>query len=179
MKEANLCCNILWVIFGGFFDCLAWCFLGAILCITIIGIPAGTQCFKIACFILCPFGKQIVPKEGGYDGCDCILNFFWIIFLGLWLAIIELFYGIFLCITICGIPFGIQHFKLAKIAFMPFGSRILDEDAGPTTVINPAQPPIVVVQTGAQPGYPAHAQPGYPAQPGYVQPGYTPPPQPI
>ena len=54
---------------------------------------------------------------------------------------------------------------------MPFGSRILDEDAGPTTVINPAQPPIVVVQTGAQPGYPA--------QPGYVQPGYTPPPQPI
>ena len=179
MREANICCNILWVIFGGFFDCVAWCLFGCILCISIIGIPAGVQCFKIGCFVLCPFGKQIVAKEGGYDGCDCILNFFWIIFAGLWLAILEVFCGIFLCITICGIPFGIQHFKIAKIAFMPFGSRILDEDA-PPTVVATGQPPIVVVQTGAQP-YPAQpygAQP-YPAQPGYAQPGYSPPPQPI
>ena len=166
--EANLCCNILWFIFGGFEICLGWCFFGLILCITIIGIPAGIQCFKIGCFALCPFGKQVVPKEGGLSGCDLCLNILWILFCGLWIAIGEIFAGIFWCITICGIPFGIQCFKL------PFGARILDTDAPPTTVITaPAQPPIVVVQTGAP------AQPYPQQQMGYTAPiGYTPPPQP-
>ena len=172
--EANLCCNIIWVVFGGFGVCVWWCFIGLFICCTIIGIPAGIQCFKIGCFALCPFGKQIIPKEGGLSGCDFCLNIIWILIFGLWTAIFEIFIGCFFCITICGIPFGIQWFKIAKITFMPFGARILDTDAPPTTIITaPAQPPIVVVQTGApvQP-YPQQ-QMGYTAPP-----GYTPPPQP-
>ena len=163
----NLLCNIIWFIFGGFETALVWFFVGIICCISVIGIPAGTQCFKIGCFVLCPFGKQIVPKEGGLSGCDYCCNFFWIIFVGFWLAIMELFVGVIWCITRCGIPFGLQMFKLAKITFMPFGARILDTD-NPPTAAGPAQPPIVVVQTGA-PTYPPQ-QMGYTTSPGYVPP---------
>ena len=166
MGPGSVCCNILWVIFGGFATCLGWCIPGLILCITIIGIPAGVQCFKIGCFALCPFGRQIVPKEGGYDGCDMCLNIIWVILAGLWIAIVEGLFGVILCITIFGIPFGLQHFKIAKIAFMPFGSRILDDDAPQTIVVTQqVQQPIIVVNSGPQ--VPPPTQPGYvpPSQP--------------
>ena len=147
MKSVNICCNILWFIFGGFEICLMWCISGVILCCTICGIPAGIQCFKIGCFALCPFGKEIQPKPEGRSCCECFLNCLWIIFWGLWLCIMEGIFGIMCCITICGIPFGIQHFKLAKICLMPFGSVIVDMDE--TQVVPGApvqQPPIVVVE---------------------------------
>ena len=147
MKSVNICCNILWFIFGGFEICLMWCISGVILCCTICGIPAGIQCFKIGCFALCPFGRKIVPKEGGYDGCDMCLNIIWVILAGLWIAIVEGLFGVILCITIIGIPFGLQHFKIAQIAFMPFGSRIVDMDEVQVVPGAPVQqPPIVVVQ---------------------------------
>ena len=160
MQEANCCCNVIWVIFGGFFVCLDWCIPGVILCITIIGIPAGLQCFKIGYFALCPFGRKIVGKPGSNESCNCILNIIWVILAGLWIAIGEAIIGVLYCITICGIPFGLQHFKIAAIAFAPFGAEILDEDA------QPVQSPIVVINTGSQP--PNY---GYPTQPGYNPPG--------
>ena len=80
MKSVNICCNILWFIFGGFEICLMWCISGVILCCTICGIPAGIQCFKIGCFALCPFGKEIQPKPEGRSCCECFLNCLWIIF---------------------------------------------------------------------------------------------------
>ena len=160
MQEANCCCNVIWVIFGGFFIWLGWCIPGIILCITIIGIPAGLQCFKIGYFALCPFGRKIAGKQGSNDTCNCILNIIWVILAGLWIAIGEAIIGVLYCITICGIPFGLQHFKIAAIAFAPFGAEILDEDA------QPVQSPIVVINAGSQP--PNY---GYPTQPGYNPPG--------
>ena len=113
--------NILWVILGGFLVALAWLIAGIILCITIIGIPAGVQCFKIAGFVFLPFGKQI--NYGGHTG-SLILNVLWILLFGWELAIGSLIPGIIFCITIIGIPFGKQYFKLAKLGLMPFGTTI-------------------------------------------------------
>ena len=148
----DLCCNILWFIFGGFEIFLIWCLAGIILCITIIGIPAGLQCFKIGTFALCPFGKEVVPKAGGSSCCECFGNIIWILLCGLYICIMEGITGVLFCITICGIPFGLQHFKLAKLALAPFGTTIQIKGDSPTFVSPPpTQPPIVVVQTGYSP----------------------------
>jgi uncharacterized membrane protein YccF (DUF307 family) len=113
--------NILWVIFEGFWLALGWLLAGLLLCITVIGIPFGIQCFKIAGFVLFPFGKEINYGKGTGS---FLLNIIWIIFGGLGLAIGSLMMGLLWCITIIGIPFGIQSIKLAKLSLMPFGSEI-------------------------------------------------------
>ena len=113
--------NFLWFIFGGFVSGLSWCLAGVIWCITIIGIPVGTQCFKMAGLSVFPFGKEVT--YGGGAG-SLILNVLWLIISGLPLAIEHLAIGAALCITIIGIPFGLQQFKLAKLALMPFGATV-------------------------------------------------------
>ena len=113
--------NFLWFIFGGFVSGLSWCLAGVIWCITIIGIPVGTQCFKMAGLSFFPFGKEVT--YGGGAG-SLILNVLWLIISGLPLAIEHLAIGATLCITIIGIPFGLQQFKLAKLALMPFGATV-------------------------------------------------------
>ena len=113
--------NIIWFLFGGFLMALCWVITGIFYCVTIIGIPIGLQAFKLAGLALWPFGKQVI--YGGGAG-SFILNIIWIIFGGLLLALSHLFWGILFSITIIGIPFGKQHFKLAKLALMPFGAVI-------------------------------------------------------
>ncbi len=113
--------NFLWFIFGGFVSGLSWCLAGVIWCITIIGIPVGTQCFKMAGLSFFPFGKEVT--YGGGAG-SLSLNVLWLIISGLPLAIEHLAIGAALCITIIGIPFGLQQFKLAKLALMPFGATV-------------------------------------------------------
>lgn len=113
--------NVLWFIFGGIFSGLSWCFSGIFWCITIIGIPIGKQCFKFADVAFFPFGKEI--KYGG-GAFSLIANIFWLIFTGLWMALSYLLAGLIFCVTIIGIPFGLQMFKLAKLALMPFGASI-------------------------------------------------------
>ncbi|MCL2285101.1 MAG: YccF domain-containing protein [Firmicutes bacterium] len=113
--------NILWLFLCGFWLCVAWLIVGAVQCITIIGIPFGLQSFKLAGLSLWPFGKTVTYGGGGGS---FLMNMLWIIFGGLVLAIIDCIFGIILCITIIGIPFGIQCFKLAKLSFMPFGATI-------------------------------------------------------
>lgn len=113
--------NIIWFICGGFVSCISWLLAGVLWCITIIGIPVGIQCFKIAGLSLFPFGKEV--EYGGGAG-SLILNILWIIISGVPLAIESLILGIVCCITIIGIPFGLQHFKIAKLALMPFGTVI-------------------------------------------------------
>ncbi len=113
--------NILWFIFGGFITGISWLLVGFLWCITIIGIPIGIQCFKLAELSFFPFGKEV--KYGGGAG-SFLLNILWIIFSGLLLAIESAVFGLLLCITIIGIPFGLQHFKIAKLALMPFGASI-------------------------------------------------------
>ena len=103
--------NILWFIFGGLLGGLAWVFAGCIWCITIIGIPVGLQCFKFATLAFWPFGKEIVYGNGMFS---FLVNLIWIVFFGcIW------------CITIVGIPFGKQFFKMARLSFMPFGASVI------------------------------------------------------
>ncbi len=117
----NLLGNILWIIFGGFFSGLSWLVSGILWCITIIGIPYGRQCFKFASMSFAPFGKE-VTYGGGTP--SFIANIIWLIFFGLPMALENIVFGCLWCITIIGIPFGLQFFKIAKLSLMPFGSKI-------------------------------------------------------
>lgn len=114
--------NILWVIFGGLEMAFGWFIAGCLWSITIIGLPIGLQCFKIAGLLLWPFKKQIVPSSMG--AISFLMNILWLLISGIWLAIAEVITGVALCITIIGIPFGLQHFKYATLALMPFGTRV-------------------------------------------------------
>lgn len=113
--------NIIWFIFAGFWAWLSWSLVGILLCITVIGIPFGLQCFKIGSFGLFPFGKQI--ESGGSLG-SLLLNIIWIILFGWELALMHLASALLLCITIIGIPFAFQAVKLAGISLFPFGAKI-------------------------------------------------------
>lgn len=113
--------NMLWLILVGWLLALGWFLVGVLFCITIIGIPYGMQFFKIAGFALWPFGKEVVYGGGGVS---FLLNLTWILLFGWELTIAAAVAGLALCITIIGIPFGLQAFKLAKLGLMPFGSQI-------------------------------------------------------
>ena len=113
--------NILWIIFGGFFSALGWWIAGLIWCITVVGIPIGVQCFKLSSISLNPFGKE-VRYEGG--AISFLLNICWFIFSGIELALENFLIGLILCITIVGIPFGKQFFKIAKLSLRPFGAVV-------------------------------------------------------
>lgn len=113
--------NILWFIFGGFLLGMGWFVTGLLWCLTIVGIPVGVQCFKIGLIAMCPFGQNL-DNDG--KASSFILNILWIVFGGLELSVFSFVMGILCCITIIGIPFGKQFFKLAKIAMMPFGTSI-------------------------------------------------------
>ena len=113
--------NVLWFIFGGFLSGISWIISGILWCITIIGIPYGIQCFKFARLSFAPFGKNV---QYGKSIMSLIANIIWTIFFGIPMAIENIFFGCIWCITIVGIPFGLQFFKIAKLAFAPFGSKI-------------------------------------------------------
>ncbi|MBE6667414.1 MAG: YccF domain-containing protein [Ruminococcaceae bacterium] len=112
--------NLIWFIFGGLILALLWFFLGLVLCITIVGIPFGIQCFKVARISLFPFGKKVKLHASKHP----IANFIWFILFGLATAIVYLGLGILHCITIIGIPKGIFCFKIMKLALFPFGAEI-------------------------------------------------------
>ncbi|MBG9984299.1 YccF domain-containing protein [Aerococcaceae bacterium DSM 111022] len=117
--------NIIWFIFGGFVSFISWAFIGLLLCLTIIGIPLGIQCFKMARLSAAPFGKEVyVNPSGG----SLLINILWIIFGGLPLATSYIASGIVLCLTIIGIPFGIQQFKMVALALFPFGAEVLNSN---------------------------------------------------
>ena len=113
--------NLLWFFIEGIAMFFGWALAGLIMCVTIIGIPVGIQCFKIAGFVLFPFGKSVDYKDGMGK---FLLNLLWIIFFGWELALSAAIIGVVWCVSIIGIPFGIQSFKIAKLAFMPFGTEI-------------------------------------------------------
>ena len=117
----NFLCNVIWFIFAGIWLTLAWALVGVLWCVTIVGIPIGVQCFKMARLALAPFGTEV--EYGGHFG-SLLLNVLWIVFGGLELCIVALVAGAVCCITIVGIPAGIQSFKFAKLALMPFGSSV-------------------------------------------------------
>ncbi len=114
--------NVLWFIFGGFWQGIGWFLAGVLWCITIVGIPIGKQCFKFARLSFFPFGKDVV--YGGGVG-SVLLNILWLVLSGIPLAVVAALNGIVFCVTIIGIPFGLQCFKLAKLALMPFGATVV------------------------------------------------------
>lgn len=113
--------NILWFICGGFICWLEYVLLGLLLCITIVGIPFGIQCFKFAELCAMPFGKELRYTMGP---TSVLGNILWIALVGWETALTELVIGAVLCLTIVGIPFGVQFFKLAGLSLMPFGSHV-------------------------------------------------------
>jgi len=123
----NFLGNLIWLIFGGFLAALGYFFGGIILCITIVGIPFGLQCFKLAGLVLWPFGKQVVSNTKQTGCLSVVANIIWILVGGLCVTVTHLVMGALLYITIIGIPFGRQHFKLLEISLMPFGKKIVKE----------------------------------------------------
>ena len=118
--------NILWLLLGGIFTAVEYIASSLAMMITIIGIPFGLQTLKLSLLALCPFGKLIetTPEAGGC--LSIIMNIIWILIGGIWISLTHLLLGIVLCITIIGIPFGRQHFKLAGLALSPFGKHIVE-----------------------------------------------------
>ena len=117
--------NIIWVVFGGFFIFLEYLFAGLLLCVTIVGIPFGLQAFKLAYMALWPFGKHIEYMDYAPGCLSTLMNIIWLIVGGIWIALSHLVLGILFAITIIGIPFAKQHFKLVSLALTPFGRRIV------------------------------------------------------
>lgn len=114
--------NLIWIIFGGFISSVLWFIAGIICCLTIIGMPFGFQCFKISSLALFPFGRDV---DIGHFGAGGLLgNIIWILVLGWELFLTHAVIGSIYCLTLIGIPFGKQHFKLAKLSLVPFGAKI-------------------------------------------------------
>ena len=112
--------NILWFLLIGLWSAIGYALIGLVLCITIIGIPFGKQCFKMAKLVLTPFGKSVKTNFDKHP----IANIVWLLLAGWEMAIGFIVMGLIFCITIIGIPFGKQCFKLAKLSFIPFGANL-------------------------------------------------------
>lgn len=123
----NILMNLLWMLLGGILTAIGYLIASIGLMITIIGIPFGIQTLKLSLLALCPFGKEVhtTPQAGGC--LNIIMNILWLLFGGIETCIAHVLFGLFLCITIIGIPFGRQHFKLAAIALTPFGKQIVEK----------------------------------------------------
>jgi uncharacterized membrane protein YccF (DUF307 family) len=126
----NVLGNLIFLIFGGFFIFLGYVLGGIVLCLTIIGIPFGLQCFKLAGGVIAPFGREVREKEPPGGVLAIILNIIWIILPGLELAIMHLLLAAAFAITIIGIPIALQHIKLIPLALLPFGREMRDIDTG-------------------------------------------------
>lgn len=123
----SLLMNILWLVLGGVVTAVEYIVGSVAMMITIIGIPFGIQTLKIGLLCLCPFGKRVEtsPQSGGC--LSLIMNILWIVTGGIWISLTHFGFGILLCITIIGIPFGKQHFKMAGLALTPFGKQIVEK----------------------------------------------------
>ena len=120
----NLLGNIIFFVFGGFLIFLGYILGGILLCLTIIGIPFGIQCFKLAFGVLAPFGREVRDIRSPDSTLSVLLNILWIILPGLELAIMHLVLAAFFGITIIGIPIAAQHIKLLPLALLPFGREM-------------------------------------------------------
>ena len=116
--------NIIWVVFGGLIMALEYFVASLVLMVTIIGIPFGIQTMKLGLVALWPFGTNVRESESSSGCLSTFMNVLWIITGGIWIALSHLVFGIIFSITIIGIPFGKQHFKLAGLALTPFGKVI-------------------------------------------------------
>lgn len=146
--------NLLWFVLGGVIMGLAWWIIGLIAVLTVIGIPWGKACFVIGQFSFFPFGREAVSRKEisqkddiGTGGLGVVGNVIWFIFAGIWLAIGHVM-SAFLCfITIIGIPFGIQHLKLAGIALAPVGKTIVTKEVAAAARVANAADSVAVIRS--------------------------------
>ncbi|MCF8366871.1 MAG: YccF domain-containing protein [Bacteroidales bacterium] len=121
----NMLGNLIWLIFGGIVVAIEYIVASILLMLTIVGIPFGTQTLKLGMLALWPFGSTTVSHPGSSGCLSTLMNILWIFFGGIWIALTHLLFGVLLAITIIGIPFARQHFKLATLALTPFGREIV------------------------------------------------------
>ena len=116
--------NLLWLILSGIWFFIAYVLAGIVMCLLIITIPFGLASFRLAAFVLWPFGRTVVPRPTA-GAASMIGNVLWFVLIGLWMAIGHLISGVLLCLTIIGIPLGLGNFKLAAVAIAPLGKEIV------------------------------------------------------
>lgn len=117
--------NIFWLILGGFAISIYYAIIGLLFCCTIVGIPFGLQLIKMAGFAFWPFGRQVVSGENDNGCLSIFMNILWIFLGGIEIAFLHFGFGLVCCLTIIGIPFGLQHFKMGILAVIPFGKEIV------------------------------------------------------
>ncbi len=116
--------NVIWLVLSGFWLAIGYAVAGVIMCILIITIPFGIASFRLAAFVLWPFGRTVVRRPDA-GGASTIGNVLWFILVGLWMAIAHVVLGVALCLTLIGIPLGLANFKLAAVAIAPLGKEIV------------------------------------------------------
>lgn len=120
--------NIIWLLFGGLATGIGWWVAGALAALTIVGIPFAIAAFRIGTFSFLPFGRDVVDRPERDEGRKLLVligNIVWILLGGIWLALAHLFFALVLAITIIGVPFAIQHLKLAHLSLTPYGKMIV------------------------------------------------------
>ncbi len=119
--------NIVWLLLSDLWLALGYLFVGVLLCVLIVTIPFGIACFRLAAFVLWPFGRAVVRKPDA-GAPSTVANVIWFVLAGLWMAVAHVLLGVVLCITIIGIPLGLGNFKLAAVALAPLGKEIVPAD---------------------------------------------------
>jgi len=154
--------NLIWLIFGGIIAGLGWLFAGVIMIITIIGIPYARACFVIAKFSFLPFGRELIKRDELSGSADIgtgtlgmIGNIIWILLFGWWLALIHLIAAAITAVTIIGIPFALQHLKLAAVCFAPIGRTVVKKHLAEAARMQNAQAQLQQIRGGL----PAYAEP--------------------
>ena len=122
--------NLIWLVLHGWVLALAYLVAGALACLTVVGIPFGIAAFRLAFFVVLPFGRTTVPAPGA-GLASALGNLVWFVVAGWWLALVHVLAGIAFCLTVIGIPFGVASFKLAAVGLFPLGKRVV-ETAPPT-----------------------------------------------
>lgn len=116
--------NILWLLLSGLWMAIGYAFAGVVMCLLIVTIPFGIASFRLASYALWPFGRTVVPRADT-GAASCLGNVIWFLLAGVWLAIAQVVTGVFLCLTVIGIPFGVASFKMAGLALAPLGKDIV------------------------------------------------------
>jgi uncharacterized membrane protein YccF (DUF307 family) len=116
--------NVIWLVLSGFWLALGYAVAGLVMFLLIITIPFGIASFRLAAYVLWPFGRTVVRRPDA-GGASTIGNILWFILVGLWMAIAHIVLGIALCLTLIGIPLGLANFKLAAVAIAPLGKDIV------------------------------------------------------
>ncbi|HLT29932.1 MAG TPA: YccF domain-containing protein [Myxococcaceae bacterium] len=120
--------NLLWFVLGGFLIFIEYVAVGLLLCLTLVGIPWGLACFRLAGLGAWPFGREVVSDPSGGvlgGGMRLLANVIWLVVAGIWICLTHLGLAISLAVTIIGLPFAFQHFKFALVALAPFGQRVV------------------------------------------------------